>query len=301
MTRRRKLVFVLAPLPVLIATLAVVRALTASPPDADLVPPTLTEWLWTARPSDVSRMPRRMRVAVVSAEGLEDKARNLRQVEAISGRVLASHPDTRLIVFGESALGRYFYARDPVGYQARIAEPLPGPSSEVLARLAARLRVYLAIGLMETDHGRRYNSAVVFAPDGRLVARHRKMLLHSLDEGSGTTKAEPNAQVADIDGFRCGLAICADANSRWLITQYRAQAIDVLIYSVTSQVPPTVRWFQYWPMARRFGGWVLAANRYGTEDAERYPGTVFIAEPNGALHAFSQGPGYVTALIGKRD
>lgn len=301
MTPRRKLLYVLAPLPFLFAALAIVRALTASPLDPDLIPPKITDWLWTARPADSASMPRRMRVAVVSAEGFEDKARNLRQVEELADRIVASHPDTRLIVFGESALGRYFYPRDPVNYQARIAEPIPGPSSDALAQLAARLRVYLAIGLLESDNARRYNSLLVFGPDGRIVARHRKMLLHSFDERSGTAVAEPNAQVVDVEGFRCGLSICADANSRWLVAQYRAKAIDALIYSVTSHVPPTVRWLKYWPMSRRFGGWVLAANRYGQEDGESYPGTAFVAGPNGAIHALREGPGYVTAIVGKGE
>ena len=74
------------------------------------------------------------------------------------------------------------------------------------------------------------------------------------------------------------------------------------VYSLISQVPPTVGWFRYWPMSRRVGGWVLAANRSGTENGEAYPGTIFVAGPNGALHAYrAHGDGYVTTVIGRVD
>jgi len=269
--------------------------------DPDLVPPTLTEWFATAVPADVTLMTHRMRVAVVSTESRADKPANLAGIREVVAAIKERQPDTRLVVFGESSLGRYFEASAPADYQSRIAEPVPGPATDALAAVARQSAVHLAVGLVERDGSRLFNALVVFGPNGAILGTHRKMMLHDFDERNGITKAEPNAQVVDVNGFKLGLAICADANSRWLVAAYRARRIDALVYSVTSKVPPTVCWFNYWPMSRRFDAWVLAANRSGREGEDVYPGTAFIAGPNGALHAIQgSGSGFVTAVIGRR-
>jgi predicted amidohydrolase len=126
------------------------------------------------------------------------------------------------------------------------------------------------------------------------------MLLFALDEANGIRKAAPNAQVVDIGEFRVGLAICSDANSRWLQRQYREAKVDAVLYSVTSAVPAVARWRRYWPVARRYDAWLLAANRGGAEGRQTYPGTAFIAAPNCAMQElWKGGEGYVTAVIGR--
>jgi predicted amidohydrolase len=270
------------------------------PPESDLIPPRLMEWIGRARPLDVSKMHHKMRVAVVSAQGFEQKEKNVQELVNISTEIVKDHRDVRLIVFGESSLGLYYRSNEPSKYQDSVAERVPGNVTGEIGRLAMNLNVYIAFGLIEKTHEGLFNSLAVVSPEGKVVALHRKMLLHYPDEQNGIRKAPPNAEVVTIDGFRAGLAICADGNSKWLTKSYLDDQIDVLLYSVTSKVPLTVFWLKYYPPAKRFHAWVLAANRYGHEEKEDYPGTIFVADRGGAVHSIrSDGPGYVTAVIAK--
>ena len=70
----------------------------------------------------------------------------------------------------------YWHARrlDYDGWIA-LSEPVPGPSSEALARLARELDMIIGAGLVErADNGRIYNTYVVALPSGELH-RHRKL------------------------------------------------------------------------------------------------------------------------------
>ena len=179
----------------------------------------------------------------------------------------------------------------------------PGSNLRGIAAMAGRVEAEhpdVRLVVLEHTDSALFNSLVVVDPAGRIIGLHRKQFLHFLDEENGVRTAAPNAEVVDIEGFRVGLAICADANSRALVDAYRDR-IDLLLYSVTSAVPFTVGWRRMWPPARTYAAWVLAANRYGTEGTARYPGTAFVAAPNGAVQAFwPGGAGYVVAVVGRR-
>ncbi|MCY0991733.1 carbon-nitrogen hydrolase family protein [Nannocystis sp. ILAH1] len=286
---------------VTIAVSAVVALrMMAAPPPAGLQTIGLAEWLRGAERPDSTQWTRRMAVAVVSSPSQPDKRANLDTIAATAERISREHPSVRLIVFGEASLGLYHDPSDPHGAQMRVAEPIPGPATDALGALARQLGVYLAVGLIERRGDSLANALVLLAPDGGIEAVHRKMLLHDLDVRNGVTVAAPNAQVIEVEGFRVGLAICADANARWLIDSYHSEGVDLLVYAVTSAVPWVSLWRGTWPMARHYGAWILAANRAGTEGEDVYPGTAFIAAPTGALWAVHEkGPGYAVAVVGK--
>lgn len=273
-----------------------------APPNVppSMITPRLIEFLRTAPSIDSGNLSTRLRVAVTSLATARDKETNVAQIEDIARRAKREYADLRLVVFGESSLGLYHDPADPVGAQRRVAEPVPGPVSDHLGLLARELAIYLAYGAIESAGDTLYNSLVVLGPTGLLVAKHRKMLLHYLDEAGGITEAAPNSQTFEIDGIKFGLAICADANSRWLLEQYQHQHIDVLLYSLTSQVPSVSSWLRYWPYSKAYGAWILAANRYGSEGKDSYPGTVFVSAPTGHIQAIAElRGGYLAAVIGR--
>lgn len=114
------------------------------------------------------------------------------------------------------------------------------------------------------------------------------------------TRAEPNAQVANVGGFRVGLAVCSDANSKWLMQQYRAARIDALLYSVTSSVPAVSSGGATAPSPGGTTPGYLPRTASVSRVRNGTPGTVFVADPNGAMHALrKEGAGYVTAVIGR--
>jgi formamidase len=125
----------------------------------------------------------------------------------------ASFPQTRLFVWPEL----YLSALGPIGSSAqsgysieKIAETIPGPLTDRLCKLAARLKVWLVPGSFyeRGEDERVYNTAIAISPAGAIVARYRKCFPWRPWE---KTAAGNEFVVFDIDGVgRAGLMICYD-------------------------------------------------------------------------------------------
>jgi predicted amidohydrolase len=92
---------------------------------------------------------------------------------------------------------------------ARAAEPVPGPFTRRLARLARRRRLAIASGIEERADGRVYNSAVLIDRDGEIRLLYRK--INELEIGLRVYARGDRLGVTDLDGRRVGLSICADS------------------------------------------------------------------------------------------
>lgn len=89
-----------------------------------------------------------------------------------------------------------------------LAEPIPGPRSARLAQAAREAGIYVAAGLVESARGLIYNSAVLIAPDGRTILKHRK--INELDIARDLYDIGDRLGVVDTPFGRIGLLICAD-------------------------------------------------------------------------------------------
>ena len=107
-------------------------------------------------------------------------------------------------------------------YEAKLfptfAEPDGGPSWRFLSHLAKERGVYLCGGsIAERDGDRVYNTAYVFDPSGKQIAKHRKMHLFDIDVKGGQRFFEsetlsPGNSVTTFSTPFCtmGLCICYD-------------------------------------------------------------------------------------------
>ena len=123
------------------------------------------------------------------------------------GEVIRSFPQTRLVVYPELHL---FGTAGREEWQA-AAEPLDGSRMRMLAQLAGDLGVWLVPGSVceRGSAGQLFNTAVVFSPEGQLVASYRKVFpwrpYEPFDPGDRfVTFALPGIGTA-------GFSICYDA------------------------------------------------------------------------------------------
>ena len=93
----------------------------------------------------------------------------------------------------------------------RLAETIPGPSTERLREIAASADAYLVAGLIErdADSGRLYNSAVLVGPDG-VAGIYRKLHLAGEDR-AWATPGDLGLPTFDIPAGRVGMLIGYDA------------------------------------------------------------------------------------------
>jgi predicted amidohydrolase len=98
----------------------------------------------------------------------------------------------------------------PHGPQPGLAEPLPGPSEDKLASLAARHGLWLVTGSMYERSGEHlYNTCSVIGPTGLVVGRYRKMF--PFRPYAGAVRAGTEFFTSDVpDVGRFGVSICYD-------------------------------------------------------------------------------------------
>lgn len=100
-----------------------------------------------------------------------------------------------------------------VGTRARfadVAEPIPGPSTQRLSRLARSLRSYVVAGIYERVEPQIYNTAVLLDREGNLVGRYRKTHLPNEEWDKGLTPGD-SYPIFETDFGKVGLMICWDA------------------------------------------------------------------------------------------
>jgi predicted amidohydrolase len=165
-----------------------------------------------------------------------------------------------LIVLPELAVTGYLFAsREDIW---RLAEPIPGPTVELVHACAKRRGCYVVLGLAERADDRCYNSAVLIGPQG-VIGTYRKMHLFH-EEKRLFDPGDLGFPVFEVEGVTIGLLICFDhffpEAARTLALQ-GAQVIahpSNLILSGVGQLTTRVRALEN----RVF--WILA-NRVGTE------------------------------------
>lgn len=126
--------------------------------------------------------------------------------------VVADYPQTTLVIYPELHLyGVSGLPQERDRQKLEAAEPLAGPKVKALAEIAGDLGVWLLPGTVceRADDGGFYNTAVVFSPQGRLVAWYRKIFPWRPFE---PYTPGDRFVVFELDGVgRVGLSICYDS------------------------------------------------------------------------------------------
>lgn len=157
-----------------------------------------------------------MKVAVIQQNSQENVQANLTRVKAL---VLAAAADGAKFV----GLPENFAFMGDEADKRRIAEDLNhgGPILRALRDLAKESGAFLFGGGMPEksgDEARPFNTSVLVAPTGELVARYRKIHLFDVDMPDGShayresraTSAGGDPCVAEVHGTKVGLTVCYD-------------------------------------------------------------------------------------------
>jgi 5-aminopentanamidase len=220
-----------------------------------------------------------MRVAIHQlAPAFGERAANLDRLEAALRATLAD-----LWVLPELVTTGYdFVDRAEL---LRLAEPVPGPTTERLGRLCAERGAHVVVGLAERDGDALYNTAAYVGPEG-LVGRYRKV--HLFDREARVFRAGPDPfQVFPLGEWRLGLMICFD----WAFPE-AARSLALLGADLIAHPSNLVLPYCHAAMVTRAlenGVYVATANRVGTERragrALTFTGGSRIIDPRGRVLA----------------
>lgn len=90
----------------------------------------------------------------------------------------------------------------------KLAKPIPGPYSDVIAEAAKSHNVYVVAGLTEYEKGKIYDAAVVISPEGNILWKYRKINL--IPEEQEIYEVGDRVGVVDTELGRLGVDICID-------------------------------------------------------------------------------------------
>lgn len=125
----------------------------------------------------------------------------------------ASNAGSNLVIFPEMALTGYDDEENKPfkeKMQYKLAETIPGPSTDTIASKAKENNIYVVVGMPErdsSDNEKLYNALAIFSPDGS-VASYRKMHLPDPEPNWATRGDKPF--ILDTPWGPIGCAICYD-------------------------------------------------------------------------------------------
>jgi len=221
-------------------------------------------------------------IATVAMTPDLDPAVSRERMAAFVRRIVDENPDVRLIHFGETILGWFYVKGGTEAYHRRIAEPIPGPSTEFVADLAREHDVHVSFGISERRGEALHNAQVVLDPHGEIVAVHRKFWIRN----RVFTPGERTLTTVDIEGAKAAILICADARSLWLLRAIRRARIDLVLASL-ADYGTSLRMSEM--LGTFFDAWTVVANRFGEEPPLTWHGLITITDRLGRLRAHGIG------------
>ncbi len=228
------------------------------------------------------------------------------QAALAEGIALAAAEGARIVCLQELTLSPYF-ATTPAGPDAAGARPEEleaGPTVTFARACALDTGTYVHASLYERadgEDGLGYNTAVVIAPDGRLISRTRKLHIpvsagyyedRYFRPGPAHEDPFPMVELDAEDGpVQLGCPTCWDQWFPEVARAYSLRGAEVLIYPTAIGSEPDHPEFDTEPLWQQVivangianGTFMAAINRIGFEDPLTFYGSSFISDPYGRV------------------
>jgi N-carbamoylputrescine amidase len=237
----------------------------------------------------------KVKVGLVQTTCTADKQQNLQK--AIEKVREAAAKGAQIVCLQELFTSLYFC--DVEDYDNfKLAEPIPGPSTDELSKVAAELGVVIIASLFEKrTQGLYHNTTAVLDADGTYLGKYRKM--HIPDdpgfyEKFYFTPGDLGYKVFKTRFATIGVLICWD---QWYPEAARITSLmgaEILFYPTaigwaSTQEPDTnTEQYNAWQTIQRShaianGVHVVSVNRVGEEAGLKFWGGSFVANPFGSV------------------
>ncbi|MBC7487140.1 MAG: carbon-nitrogen hydrolase [Cytophagaceae bacterium] len=240
-------------------------------------------------------MAKQVKVGLVQLSCEKDVEVNMKKT--IEGIREAAKKGAQIVCLQE--LFRSLYFCDVEDYENfKLAEPIPGPTTDIFEKLAAELGVVIVASLFEQRaQGLYHNTTAVIDADGTYMGKYRKM--HIPDdpgyyEKFYFTPGDLGYRIFETKFGKLGVLICWD---QWYPEAARITSLmgaDILVFPTAigwadSQTEETNQdQYNAWQTIQRGhavanGVHVVSINRTGVEGPMKFWGGSFVANPHGKL------------------
>jgi predicted amidohydrolase len=179
-----------------------------------------------------------------------------------------------------------------------IAEPIPGPTTDLLSGEARRYGMHIAGSIYEdAGHGVYHNTCPLIGPDGAIIGLYRKTHLfdapnrHDIQGGireSDKVRAGDALPVFQTSLGPIGLSVCSDLRFPEVYREMTLRGARLLVCASAFLSPRFDHW-EFFLRARAAENqvWVVASGQYGTEPKSGigFVGRSMVVDPWGTITA----------------
>jgi N-carbamoylputrescine amidase len=232
----------------------------------------------------------------------DSKEANIRKAAALVAQ--AASRGARIVALPELFATPYFCREAGNARAMDLSEPIPGPTSDTLGRLAARCGICLIGGSIfeRAADGGFFNTSCLFGPDGAMLGSYRKSHIPhdpGFYEQDYFAPGDTGIVVHDAGLGKIAVLICYD---QWFPEAARIAALkgaELIVYPTAIGKPASLApvtpgipddWERMW-RAVQVGHaaancvYVAGVNRMGTEGDTRFWGGSFVADPGATILA----------------
>ncbi len=244
-------------------------------------------------------MQRPLRIALVQQHATEDIKDNIQRAAAALEQ--AAKEGAQLVVYAELGLTLFYPQRPAHKELLALAEPIPGPTTELFSQLAARHRVVVVLNLFERDGERTYDASPVIDADGHLCGVTRMVHIY---EGpcfheKGFYAPGPAVPLVHRTAVgTIGVAICYDRHFPEYMRLLRLHGAELVVVPQAGAVgewPPGLFEAELQVASFQNGYFAALCNRVGKEEFLTFEGKSFVTAPDGRIVA--QAPAGVDHLL----
>jgi hypothetical protein len=129
-----------------------------------------------------------------------------------------------LEVAGKSGVDLACLPEEFAGFKA---EPIPGPTTDAIAALARKHKMYVVCPIREQAGTEQFNTAVLLDREGKVAGRYRKIYVFW---GEGLIPGREAVRAFDTDFGRIGIFTCFDLNFAELWHQAELQGVEMVLW-----------------------------------------------------------------------
>jgi predicted amidohydrolase len=212
-----------------------------------------------------------------------NRARGLRAAEQ------AIAQGANIICYSELAFLPFLPQNPATPDKLQLAEPIPGPTTEIFCKKARDRGVVFILNLFEREGNHTFDSSPVIDGDGRILGVTR--MVHITDyewfhEQGYYTPGDKGAPVYDTKFGKIGVAICYDRHFPEYMRALALAGADLVVIPQAGAVdewPAGLYEAELRVAAFQNGYFTALCNRVGKEEHVTFAGESFVCDPSGTV------------------
>lgn len=203
----------------------------------------------------------------------------------------AASNGAKIICFAELAFTRFYPQEKAKNNHLALAEPVPGPITDIFSLFAKELGVVVILNLYELDGGKAYDSSPVINSDGNILGTTR--MIHITDyscfhEKGYYTPGDTGTPVYNTGFGKIGISICYDRHYPEYMRALAVKGAEIVFVpqaGAAGEWPEGLYEAEMRVASFQNGYFTALCNRVGGEESLTFAGESFVCNPAGNVIA----------------